>query len=89
MHGQNAREIVWLTRAGLTPIEALKAATGTAARLLGLETEIGRLAPGMKADIIAVHGDPTKDIALVTRVGFVMAAGTVIRDDRVMPTPIR
>ncbi|HEX7879838.1 MAG TPA: amidohydrolase family protein [Candidatus Eisenbacteria bacterium] len=79
MHGQNAREIVWLTRAGLTPIEALRAATGTAARLLGLENEIGRLAPGMAADIVAVPGDPTADIEVVSRVGFVMAAGKIIR----------
>jgi len=87
MHGQNGRELVWLTRAGLTPLEAIRAATGTAARLLGLEGEIGRLAPGMKADIIAIPGDPTEDIERVTRVGFVMAAGVVIRDDREPPTP--
>lgn len=82
MHGRNAREIVWLTRAGLTPLEAIRAATGTAAKLLGLESEIGRLAPGMTADIIAVPGDPTTDIEQVSRVGFVMAKGQVIRNAR-------
>jgi imidazolonepropionase-like amidohydrolase len=82
MHGENAREIVWLTRAGLSPIEALRAATGTAARLLGLESEIGALAPGKAADIVAVPGDPTADIEAVSRVAFVMANGKIVRRPR-------
>ena len=79
MHGRNALEMVWLTRAGLTPIEALRAATTTNAALLGLEREIGRVAPGFAADLVAVSGDPTRDITAVTRVVFVMKRGDVAR----------
>lgn len=79
MHGENAQEIVWLTRAGLTPVEALRAATTTNAALLGLEGEIGRVASGFAADLVAVPGDPTRDITAVTRVAFVMKNGDVAR----------
>jgi imidazolonepropionase-like amidohydrolase len=79
MHGENAQEIVWLTRAGLTPTEALRAATSTNAALLGLENEIGRIAPGFAGDLVVVPGDPTKDIAAVTRVAFVMRGGVIAR----------
>jgi len=79
MHGENAQEIVWLTNAGLTPVEALRAATSVNAELLGLEREIGHVAPGAVADLIAVPGDPTRDIAVVSRVAFVMKGGVVVR----------
>jgi len=79
MHGENAQEIVWLTRAGLTPVEALRAATTTNAELLGLQSEIGRIAPGFAGDLVAVPGDPTKDIAAVTHVAFVMRGGVIAR----------
>ncbi|HET9950686.1 MAG TPA: amidohydrolase family protein [Candidatus Eisenbacteria bacterium] len=79
MHGENAQEMVWLTRAGLTPTEALRAATVTNAELLGLQNEIGRVAPGFAADLVAVPGDPTKEIGAVTRVDFVMKSGEVVR----------
>ncbi|HEU4724039.1 MAG TPA: amidohydrolase family protein [Candidatus Eisenbacteria bacterium] len=79
MHGENAQEIVWLTRAGLSPLDALRAATTTNAAMLGLEREIGRIAPGFAADLIAVPGDPTQDIAAVARVDFVMKGGDVAR----------
>jgi imidazolonepropionase-like amidohydrolase len=79
MHGENGQEIVWLTRAGLTPIEALRAATTTNAELLGLEHEIGRIEGGFTGDLVAVPGDPTKDITAVTRVAFVMRGGVVAR----------
>src|SRR5262249_14597708 len=68
MHGENAQELIWLVRAGLSPIEALKAATSVNASLLGLDREIGRVAPGYAADLIAVPGDPSADIAQVARV---------------------
>lgn len=80
LHGTNAREIVWLVRAGLTPAEALRAATSDAARLLGLEGKVGVIAPGSFADIVAVPGDPTRDIGVVERVSFVMKGGEVIKD---------
>lgn len=80
LHGDNAREIVWLTKAGLTPAEALRAATSDAARLLGLEGKIGVVAPGAFADLVAVPGDPTRDIKAVEKISFVMKGGEVIRD---------
>ena len=79
VHGQNAEEPVWLVKAGLSPIEALKAATVDAADLLGLAGQVGELKPGEFADIIAVRGDPTKDITVLERVAFVMKSGTVIK----------
>ena len=79
MHGENGMELVWLVKAGLTPVEALRAATRTDAELLGLEKEIGRIAPGYAADLAAFDGDPTKDIAAVLRPVFVMREGRVIR----------
>jgi imidazolonepropionase-like amidohydrolase len=81
MHGENAWEIVALHRAGLTATEALAAATGTAARLLGLESDIGRLAPGFAADLVVVAGDPTLDITAVTRPKLVIAGGRIVRND--------
>jgi imidazolonepropionase-like amidohydrolase len=79
MHGDNAQELVWLVKAGFTPVEALRAATSVNAELLGLEKEIGRIAPGYAADLVAFEGDPTTDIAAVMRPVFVMKGGRVIR----------
>ncbi|MDQ3919263.1 MAG: amidohydrolase family protein [Acidobacteriota bacterium] len=81
VHGHNAREIEWLVKAGLTPAEALRAATTEAARLLGLEGKVGEIKAGEFADVIAVEGDPLKDITAVERVRFVMKGGQVFRDD--------
>jgi imidazolonepropionase-like amidohydrolase len=79
MHGENGMELVWLVKAGLTPVEALRAATRTNSELLGLEKEIGRIAPGYAADLAAFDGDPTKDITAVLRPVLVMREGRVIR----------
>lgn len=76
-HGDNAREFELYVEAGLTPMEALRTATVTAARHLGLENETGRIAPGLSADIIALDADPLADISAVWQVGFVMARGEV------------
>jgi imidazolonepropionase-like amidohydrolase len=81
LHGQNAREIEWLVKAGLTPAEALRAATLDAARLLGLESSVGQIKTGEFADIIAVESDPTKDINVLEHVRFVMKGGQVMKDD--------
>ena len=81
LHGHNVREIEWLVKAGLTPAEALRAATTDAARLLGLEGKVGEIKPGESADIIAVAGDPLKDISAVEHVGFVMKGGQVVREE--------
>ena len=78
-HGRNAGEFVELVeRAGLTPAEALAAGTTGAAHLLGLDNEVGRIAPGFSADLIAVDGDPIADPHVLQHVGFVMARGRVV-----------
>ena len=78
MFGQNTRELGWLVKAGMTPTEALGAATTTAAELLGMKNALGKVAPGFFADIVAVEGDPTKTIDAVYNVRFVMKAGAVV-----------
>jgi imidazolonepropionase-like amidohydrolase len=78
MHGENARELVWLTRAGLTPLEALRSATSVNAALLGLDREIGRIALGFAADLVAVPGRPDRNIEAVLSPRFVMKDGRVV-----------
>ena len=77
-HGENARELELLVDYGLTPVQALRAATSTNARMLHLESRIGRIAPGLIADLVAVQGDPTTDIHAVRRVVLVMQGGRVV-----------
>ena len=83
--GRNAVEIVALQRAGLPPLEALRAATSRAAELLGLQEHVGSLEKGRYADLIAVSGDPLADVTEVRRVRFVMKGGEVIRDELTAP----
>ena len=83
MFGQNTRELEWFVKAGMTPAQALATATTTAAALLGMDTQIGRLAPGYLADIVALEGDPLEDIRVVfTGVRWVMKDGAVAVDRR-------
>ncbi|WP_414693354.1 metal-dependent hydrolase family protein [Phenylobacterium sp.] len=74
-HGQNAGEFALLVRAGMTPLEAVQAATVNAADHLGLAAEIGALTPGKAADVIAVKGDPLSDVTVLQNVSFVMKGG--------------
>ncbi|HEX8640954.1 MAG TPA: amidohydrolase family protein [Allosphingosinicella sp.] len=75
-HGRNAQEFAMLVDlVGMSPAEAIASATTGAARLLGLENEIGRIAPGMSADLIAVAGDPLTDVRVLERVEFAMVRG--------------
>jgi imidazolonepropionase-like amidohydrolase len=86
MFGQNTRELGWFVKAGMTPEEALKTATSNAAELLGKENELGAVAPGFFADLVAVEGDPTADIrAVVEKVRWVMKGGMVVVDGAKIP----
>src|SRR5690242_12943467 len=76
-HGQNAKEIVALVARGMTPMEALRAATVTSAELIERDDELGRLEPGYLADIVAVPGDPSEDITTTQDVRFVMKDGQI------------
>jgi imidazolonepropionase-like amidohydrolase len=81
MFGQNTRELGWFVKAGMTPEQALQTATTNAAALLGKETELGAVAPGYFADLVAVDGDPLTDINVVlNNVKWVMKAGAVVMD---------
>lgn len=81
-HGTNADEFVWrVVDGGQSPMAAIVSATSLAASSLGLVGEIGMVAPGMRADLVAVKGDPLKDIRVVKQVRFVMKDGTVFRND--------
>ncbi len=77
-HGLNAQEFQLLIDAGMTPREAVASATTVAARALGMENEIGRIAVGYSADIIAVDGDPLSDVRILEAVRWVMVRGRVV-----------
>ncbi len=76
-HGDNAGEFALLVKAGLTPLEAIQAATVNAADHLQLSSVTGSLTPGHAADLVAVDGDPLKDVAVLTKVRFVMKEGVI------------
>lgn len=79
--GRNAWELVALQRAGLPPIEVIRAATVRAAELLGLQEQVGTLEPGRYADLIALSGNPLADVTELQRVRFVMKGGLVVRNE--------
>lgn len=80
-HGDNARELQLLVDYGMTPLEAMRAATSVTARVLRLEGRIGSVKSGLLADLVAVEGNPLVDIAATRRVRFVMKGGVVFRHD--------
>ncbi len=80
-HGMNAHEFAVMVRLGLTPLQAIQAATVNAADLLGWSGKVGSLEPGAWADMVAVDGDPVKDVTTLERVKFVMKGGEVVRNE--------
>ena len=90
MFGQNTRELGWFVKAGMTPEQALRTATTNAAELLGKEKELGAVAPGYYADLVAVEGDPLADIdVVVSKVRWVMKGGAVVVDKLPAPAGVR
>ena len=85
MFGENTRELGWFVQAGMTPEAALATATVNAAELLGKKDELGAVAPGYYADLIAVEGDPTADIGrAIGKVKWVMKGGETVADKRAL-----
>lgn len=80
-HGLNAHEFAVMVKLGLTPLQAIQAGTINAADLLGWSGKVGTLEPGAWADIIAVDGDPVKDVTTLEHVKFVMKGGEVVKNE--------
>jgi imidazolonepropionase-like amidohydrolase len=80
--GTEAKNITCYVRFGMTPMQAIRAATSVAAEMIEWQDRVGRVAPGLFADLIAVPGDPTEDITLLESVPFVMKGGDVVKDVR-------
>ena len=79
-HGDNARQFYYMVKFGMTPAQAIRAATSNAADLIGRAQEVGTIEPGKYADIIAVTADPLSDVRALEHVDFVMKGGTVYKD---------
>jgi imidazolonepropionase-like amidohydrolase len=78
-HGLNARQFPYMVRWGMTPMQAIQAATVTSAEMLGWSKDVGALSPGHYADMVAVKGDPLGDIGVLERVAHVMKGGVVVK----------
>lgn len=80
-HGWNAKQFKYMVQYGLTPMQAIQAATVNAADLLGWSSKVGSIAPGKYADIIAVQGNPLDNVTLLEHVSFVMKGGVVYKNE--------
>ena len=80
-HGQNAREFAYRVRLGQSPMAAIVSATSIAAEIMGWSDRVGTIEPGKFADLIAVSGDPLRDITALERVAWVMKGGVIEKDD--------
>ncbi len=81
-HGDNARQFYYMVKYGMTPAQAIRAATSSAADLIGHSADVGTIEPGKYADIVAVQDDPLKDVRTLEHVDFVMKGGAVYKDSR-------
>lgn len=79
-HGQNAKQLPYMVKYGMTPMQAIQSATTVSAALMGKSAEVGAVSAGRYADMIAVAGDPLADIAILSSVAKVMKGGVVVRE---------
>jgi imidazolonepropionase-like amidohydrolase len=79
-HGDNAKQFFYMVKFGMTPAQAIRAATSSAADLIGRSADVGTVEPGKFADLIAVSADPLQDVRALENVGFVMKGGAVVKD---------
>jgi imidazolonepropionase-like amidohydrolase len=80
-HGENGKEFLYMVEGGMSPMQAIQSATSVAARVLRREEELGHVAPGLRADLVATRRDPLEDPSALLDVSFVMKDGTVYRDE--------
>lgn len=78
-HGGNAKQFAYMVRYGMTPMQAIQSATTRAAELLGKENELGSIAPGRFADLVAVEGDPLTDVRTLEEIAHVMKGGAIVK----------
>jgi imidazolonepropionase-like amidohydrolase len=81
-HGRNAEQLAVMVRYGMSPAEAIQAATWNAAQALGRETDVGAVAVGRYGDLIAVAGDPLADVSTLQTIAVVVKGGEVVKDAR-------